>query len=189
MRDKIVLDIETKDSFDDVGGRENLKALSVSVVGVYSYNQDRYFCFDDKELDKLGELLKGVYLLLGFSIKRFDLPVLEKYFNFNLDSIPCFDILDQIENTLGRRISLDLLAQANLGIGKTGHGLQAIELYRNGEIARLKEYCLQDVKITKDIYEYIKAKKFVWIPQKYSPEMIKLPVNYEEPVPPPASLL
>ncbi len=189
MQDRIVLDIETQNSFDDVGGRENLKDLSVSVVGVYSYNEDKYFCFGENELGKLGEFLRQSYLLVGFSIKRFDLPILEKYFDFNLNAIPCFDILDQIENKLGRRIGLDILAQANLGVGKTGHGMEAIEFYRKGEIEKLKSYCLNDVKITKDMYELIKAKKHVWIPQRYSPEMIKLALDYTEPLPPPTALL
>ena len=34
--DQIVFDIETKNSFADVGGEANLKKLDVSVVGVYS---------------------------------------------------------------------------------------------------------------------------------------------------------
>ena len=50
--DAIVFDIETKNSFADVGGQENLKKLDVSVVGVYSYNDDAYSCFEENELEK-----------------------------------------------------------------------------------------------------------------------------------------
>ena len=187
--DKIVFDIETKNSFADVGGEVNLKNLDVSVVGIYSYNQNQYFCFEENEFDKLGDLLKRAHLLVGFSSKRFDLPILEKYFNFNLSAVGHFDILEEIEKAFGRRIGLDALAQANLGIGKTGKGLEAIELYRRGEMEKLKSYCLQDVKITKEIFELIKNKGFLWIPQRDLPQMIKLPVLYKEIVLPQAQLL
>lgn len=187
--DKIVFDIETKNSFADVGGEANLRNLEISVVGVYSYNQDKYFCFEDNEFGKLAELLKRAHLFVGFSSKRFDLPILEKYFDFKLSGVGHFDILEEIEKGFGRRIGLDALAQANLGIGKTGKGLEAIELYRRGEIEKLKSYCLQDVKITKEIFELIKNKGYLWIPQRGLPQMIKLPILYKEVVMPQAQLL
>ena len=187
--DKIVFDIETKNSFADVGGQENLTKLDVSVVGAYSYNEDKYYCFDEHELGKLGAMLQKAHLLVGFSSKRFDLPILQKYFNFNLQAIAHFDILEHIEKNFGRRIGLGVLAEANLGIGKTGKGLEAIDMYRNGEIEKLKSYCLQDVKITKEIYELIKKQGFLWIPERNIPQMSKVVFNYVEANPPQASLI
>jgi DEAD/DEAH box helicase domain-containing protein len=180
MTDKLVFDIETKNSFADVGGDQNVHKLEVSVVGVYSYNDDKYFIFDEHELDKLGVLLKKTKLLIGFSSKRFDVPVLAKYFNFNLNSIPHYDILEEIEKSFGRRVGLGILGQANLGIGKTGHGLEAIELYRKGEMEKLKSYCLQDVKITKEIFDLIKIQNFLWIPRRDDPQMAKVSLEYKE---------
>lgn len=186
--DKIVFDIETKNSFADVGGEANLKKLEASVVGVYSYRDDNYYCFEEHEFDKLAEMLKKTHLLVGFSSKHFDLPILEKYFDFNLTGISHFDILEEIEKIFGRRIGLGVLAEANLGMSKTGKGLEAIDLYRAGEIEKLKNYCLQDVKLTKEIFELIKTQGYLWIPQRDLPQMIKLPISYQEKIPPQAQL-
>lgn len=188
MADKLVFDIETKNTFDDVGGQQNLKDLDASVVGVYSYTDDAYTCFEEREFPKLGELFRRAHLLVGFSSKRFDLPILEKYFNFSLSSITHFDILEAIEKSFGRRVGLGFLAEANLGMGKTAHGLQAIEFWKNGEIQKLKEYCLQDVKITKDLYELIKNQGFLWVPQRNTSQMAKVELQFKEPAPPPANL-
>ncbi len=175
--DQIVFDIETKNSFADVGGEENLKKLDVSVVGVYSYKNNAYSCFDETELEKLKEVFQQSDLLIGFAVKRFDLPVLEKYLSpkgdFDFCNIPCFDILEKIEQSLGHRVKLDDLAKANLGIGKTAVGLEAIEFYRNGEIKKLKDYCLNDVKITKELYEMLKSQGHLWIPKRFSGKMLK----------------
>jgi hypothetical protein len=65
MLDKFVFDVETKNTFQDVGGHENLAKLDVSFVGVYSYNQDKYLSFRDSELKELGELFKNSGLLIG----------------------------------------------------------------------------------------------------------------------------
>lgn len=175
--DQIVFDIETKNSFADVGGEENLKKLDVSVVGVYSYKNNAYSCFDENELEKVKEVFRQSDLLIGFAVKRFDLPVLEKYFSskgdFDFCNIPCLDILEEIEQSLGHRVKLDDLAKANLGIGKNAASLEAIEFYRNGEIEKLKDYCLNDVKITKELYEMLKNQGYLWIPKRFSGKMLK----------------
>ena len=64
------------------------------------------------------------------------------------------DILKEIKRATGHRVPLDSLAIASLGVQKTGSGLKALRLYREGKIDDLKKYCLSDVKITRDLYEY-----------------------------------
>jgi DEAD/DEAH box helicase domain-containing protein len=46
------------------------------------------------------------------------------------------------------------VAQATLGIGKTGDGLDAIRWWREGKIMEIAEYCCFDVKVTKLVHEY-----------------------------------
>ena len=179
--DKLVFDIETKNTFDDVGGRDHLKDIEVSIVCAYSYDQDKYFSFFENELEAFGEMARRS-LLVGFSSKRFDALILEKHYAFNISALPHFDILDEIENSLGRRVSLDVLAKANLGDGggKTASGLDAVRFYREGQLDLLKEYCLQDVKVTKEVFDLIRKQGYLWIPQKYQAQMIKLPIVYVE---------
>ncbi len=199
-KDVIVLDIETKNTFHDVG-KDNFDALEVSLVGLYSYNQDKFFAFEENELVIAGEMIKNAGMIVGFSISRFDLPVLQKYFtphinpphkllyeginlcggfinDFDIFSIPRVDILDEIELSLGKRVGLDILAKTNLGYGKNGHSLEAAGLYRDGKIEELKNYCLNDVKITKDLYELAKKQGYLMIPQKNGAEAIKLPLDF-----------
>lgn len=179
--DKLVIDIETKNSFADVGGHHNLNKLEVSFAGVYSYNQDKYFSFFEKDLDKLASLLQKAGLLIGFSINRFDLPVLEKHCKFNLFAIPRLDLLDEIELALGHRISLDNLAKTNLGVGKThSTGLEAIRLYNEGKLEELASYCLNDVKITKDLYDLAKKQGHLMVPQRDTEELAKAKFNWKE---------
>ena len=190
MKDKIVFDIETKNTFADVGGEQNIDKLDVSVVCVYSYLNDKYICFEEHEFEALADIMQNAELIIGFASKRFDVPVLNKYFKYNLHAVPHYDILEQIENSWGRRISLDLLGEANLGMKKSGHGLDAIDWYRNGEMEKLKEYCTQDVRITKEIFDLIRKQGYLWIPQRNIPQMGKaeLPYNEEDHIPPQGSL-
>ncbi len=175
MKDFVVIDIETKNTFFDVG-RDNFDKLEVSFVGAYSYAQNKYFSFFENEMDEAEEFFKNAGLIVGFSINRFDVPVLKKH--FDLFPVRRFDILDEIEMQLGRRISLNLLAKTNLGVQKTHHGLEAPILYKDGKFDELRDYCLNDVKITKELYDLAKKRGFLLVPIKGCDEFEKAFFNF-----------
>jgi len=154
MRNEIVLDLETKSAPRDWGVRDELKTLGVSVVGVWSSADDQFKAFREEGFGELGELLKNTDRIIGFAVKKFDLPVLQPYFNFDLTEIPALDIFEDVSATLGHHISLASLAKATLGAEKSGQGLEAVTWYKNGEWAKLEKYCLQDVRLTRDLYNY-----------------------------------
>ena len=93
-------------------------------------------------------------MLVGYNSDHFDIPILNKYYPGDLTHIKSLDILKEIKNSLGRRIRLDLVAEGTLGRKKTGNGLEAVVWWKNGEIDKIKKYCIEDVKITKELYEY-----------------------------------
>lgn len=154
MDQRIVLDLETKKTFDEVGGRDNLDKLGISVVGVYQYSDNTYVTFEEHEFGKLQNLLINASLIIGFNHVGFDMPALQPYLSLDVTQLPTLDIMLECQKLLGHRIGLDSVAQATLGVGKTGHGLDAIRFYKEGKIKELKEYCLNDVKVTKDVFDF-----------------------------------
>jgi hypothetical protein len=163
MNDKIVLDLETKQTFDDVGGHHNTHLLGISVVGVYSYERDQYRAFHEEEFDELKQWLEAADLIIGFNSKHFDFTVLQPYYkNFELAKLPHLDIMEEVVFALGHRLKLETIAQATLGHGKSGDGLDAIRYFREGDWASLEKYCLDDVRVTKDVYDYGMAHGHIW---------------------------
>ena len=179
-KDKIVFDIETKNTFADVGGQKNIAKLDTSFIGAYSYNQDKYLSFHEKDIDKFGPILQNAGLVIGFASNRFDLPALQRYYNFNLMALPRLDLLEEVELAYGHRVGLGILAGANLGIGKSGHGLDAIKYYNEGDFKALEDYCIQDVRVTRKLYEFIKDKGYLMIPKKFTNEVVKVPISLHE---------
>lgn len=160
MSSPIVLDIETKHSFREVA--HDHKKLGVSVVGIYDYARDVFEAYEEKDLPRLFPILEAASTIVGFNIRKFDFVVLSPYYVGNLTRLPVLDLMDDIEKTLGFRLALDDLAKETLGTKKNGHGFLAIEYYRSGELEKLKDYCLSDVRITRDLYEFGKREKKVY---------------------------
>lgn len=152
-RREVVLDIETRNTFQDVGSY-NASLLQVSLVGVYFYETDTFESFMEEDLPKLWPRLERADRIIGYNLISFDYPCLQSYYTGELNRLPTVDLLVEIEKRLGFRIKLDDVAQATLGVGKSGHGLMAVEYWRKGEIDKLREYCLQDVRVTRDVYEH-----------------------------------
>jgi DEAD/DEAH box helicase domain-containing protein len=156
---KIVFDIETRNIFEDVG-KADPALLDISLVGVYDYETKEYTSYLQEDLPKLWPLLESADVLITFNGDHFDIPLLNKYYSGDLTKIKSLDLLVEFRKALGRRVGLGNIAEATLGIGKSSNGLQAVEWWKKGDIENIRKYCLQDVKVTKDVYEYaLKHKK------------------------------
>lgn len=150
---KIVFDIETSNIFTEVGSN-NPADLSISVVGVFDYESGEYKAFLVEELSQLWPMIENTDAFITFNGDHFDIPLLNKYYSGDLLKIKSVDLLKEMQKSAGRRMKLDQIAEGTLGINKSGHGMDAIRWWREGEVEKVKKYCLDDVRITKDLYEY-----------------------------------
>jgi DEAD/DEAH box helicase domain-containing protein len=149
---KIVFDIETRNV--PFGGSFDPRALDLSVIGVYDSTTDAYTSYFQEDLNKLWPLLEQADMLIGYNSDHFDIPLLDKYYPGDLTKIKSLDLLKEVKNTLGRRLKLDTLAEATLGTNKSADGLKAVEWWKKGEYEKVVKYCLDDVRITKELYDY-----------------------------------
>lgn len=156
----VVLDIETQNTFDEVGGFFTDK-LKVSLVGCYFYETDTYESFLEADLPKLFARLEKSGRIIGYNTIGFDMPVLNNYYAGDLLQLPQLDLLALINKSLGYRIKLDDVAKATIGTEKSAHGLQAVAWWKEGNIEAIREYCLQDVKVTKEVYEFALKNGFI----------------------------
>lgn len=147
----VIFDIETKHTFREFS---DPKQLGISVVAVYDYATDKGQVFMEHELNQLYPLLENASYVIGYNSRSFDLPVLQAYYLGNVEKFSQFDILDDIKEKIGRRIGLNDVIGATLGIKKSGHGLMAIDYYKEGKWEELKNYCLDDVMATKKLFDY-----------------------------------
>lgn len=176
----VFLDVETKRTFDEVGGYFPEK-LGISFVGVsiregFSGKGEMKGYFE-RDLPQLFPLLEKADVVVGFNIDGFDMPTLIDYYSGDISQIPTLDIMDRIKDSIGHRIGLDAVAKETLGIGKTGDGLDAIKYFKTGQLDKLRDYCLQDVAVTRDVYDWGLQKGAVKFRNKWN-RLIECPVDF-----------
>lgn len=175
MSKEIVLDIET---IGDIRDQANMK---VTVVSIYEYETNKYTSFEEKELGNLWPILERSERIIGYNSEHFDLPILNKYYTGDLLKFPQLDILKVIKESTGSRFKLNDIARATLQIEKSADGLQAQKWFLEGKLEEIKKYCEQDVKVTKEIYEYGKKNKMLYYSSLVG-ELVPFPVNFDLPV-------
>ncbi len=162
----LFFDLETQKSFQEVGGRENMKLLRVSVAVTFSTATNDFKSYTEKEVPALIADLKAADRVIGFNLLGFDYQVLKAYTSERLSDLKTLDLLDDIYNKLGFRVGLNALASATLSANKSADGLLAIQWFREGKIDQLIAYCRDDVAITKQLFEFGRDNGYVVYPDR-----------------------
>lgn len=149
----ITFDIETTGEFLGNGDFSNQE---VTIVGVHDSETGEYSSYLKAELPKLWSLFEQADIIVGYNSDHFDIPILNKYYAGDLGKIKSVDLLKEIKQVLGRRLKLDNVAEATLGKKKSGSGLEAVKWWAEGQIEKVRAYCIDDVRITKELYDHAK---------------------------------
>lgn len=152
----VVFDLETQNIFQDVGSNDPA-ALDISVATAYDSETDTYTTVTVDQIHELWPIIEHADALVGYNSNHFDIPLLNKYYPGDLTTIKSIDILEDIKNAFGRRLRLDDVARATIGAKKSASGLQAVRWWREGKVKEIQKYCEQDVKVTKQLFEYARA--------------------------------
>lgn len=191
IKECVVYDVEVAVSPDETpGGWENPEGMGFASGVTYDYATGLYeFFLHEVGGEALRNKLAN-RIAVSFNGVKFDSRVMlgnnrecKQGFTFTSDSSYMwfnFDILleyikgrfgyesvGEAEDRLGDRkihdgtFNLDALSKATLGIGKTGHGAHAPLLYQKQQYDALLSYNLQDVRITKQLFGFIREYGFV----------------------------
>jgi DEAD/DEAH box helicase domain-containing protein len=149
----ITFDIESI-SESVVRGHLDVNEQELIVVAIHDSETNEYTSFDREDLPKLWPVLEHADLLIGYNSDSFDIPLLNRYYPGDLTHVPSLDLMSEVQKVLGRRLRLQSLAEATLGRGKSGDGMKAGEWWREGKKDMVRQYCIEDVRLTRELYDY-----------------------------------
>ena len=191
MYQEVIFDLETQKFFDEIEGFDPA-LLGVSVLSMYvrtldkSFNEIKgeMFSFFEDDLKESWEYFKKANRIIGFNSKRFDVPALKPYLPLELSKFPHFDILEHIKEANGRRVSLNSVAKETLGDHKADDPKNAIVYWQKRDkesLRKLRYYCEEDVRLTKEIYDYgLKNKKLIF--KDYWNTIRTIDFNFDYPI-------
>ncbi|MDO8627262.1 MAG: hypothetical protein Q7K42_02250 [Candidatus Diapherotrites archaeon] len=156
----VFFDLETQYLFQDLGMNSSNKdpgKLKLAVAGVLEAENENASFFHEGQEKELLELLRKADLIVGHNLLRFDYVVLQPYFQKDIAKLlhnKTFDTLVELEKLTGVWTSLDDLCRRNIGISKTVDTLKIPKMWRDGQQDEVKDYLLNDLKMTKAIFDH-----------------------------------
>lgn len=195
----IFFDIETRDFFDDpkiaaLPRAQQLAALRFGVAVTYDDAADEWREWLPDDLPALWAYLVNQDVC-GWNIIAFDMPVihynlsrLHNYPAADLDPMGAvFDLFGDIRWATNRWYKLGVVAEANLGRGKTADGQQAAEWLRSDDPALWRKaatYCRDDVQLVVDLWRKLERGEWLLLPPRAERnETMELRWNYDWPLP------
>lgn len=171
---RIVLDVEIQKTFEEVGGDHETGKMGVGVAVVWFCQQGRFQIFGEEHLEELRAIILGADEVGGFNIWNFDLPVI---FGLSRSEFMASEIAERIAPTVydvfrlicerlpGRGWGLDNVSRGTLGHaahgGKTGKAADAPQLFKDGKLFELANYCMADVALERDVIAFAKRHGYV----------------------------
>jgi len=174
---KIIFDIETKQIFSDLA-TDNPADLDISVLSLYDSETDRYYSFLEEDFEKMWHFFEKADMMVTYNGNYFDIPIIQKYTDkIDFSKINHLDIFEKIKDVTKKRLGLDGVAGTTLNISKSANGLQAVAWWNSGEIDKIIKYCEQDVKVTKDLYEYAHKNGKIFYTDRNTGEKIEVKLD------------
>ncbi len=143
--------------------------MGISCIGVWDYVEERARVFGMESLDAFLDLCDDRDLLIGFNNIPFDNAVINATRNATvMDEGKSYDLLREIWRAAGLPIEfdfkthggvgLDAMCERNFGTKKTGTGAHAPVLWQQGNYCQVIDYCLNDIRLTKQMMDQVLAK-------------------------------
>lgn len=160
----VFFDLETQYLFQELGMNDyqsrDPKKLKLAVAGLLTNKE--YLFFEEGQVQELLRALNQADLIVGHNLFRFDYLVLQPYFQENIINTlqnKTFDIMHELDKATKCWVSLDDLCKRNVGLTKTIDTTKIPKLWRDGQHQEVKDYLLNDLRMTEAIFDHAKKVK------------------------------
>jgi DEAD/DEAH box helicase domain-containing protein len=151
--------------------------LAVAVTADLATGEMRVYT--EEQVDDLLHDLSTAAGIIGFNLRRFDFAVLRGYRDLDYGALPTLDILEEVQASLGFRLSLNHLARETLGAPKLADGLQSLAWFKAGDLDKIIEYCKADVDLTRRLFEFGRRQGYL-LYRDHQDRVVRLPVRFGE---------
>ena len=191
MITEVIFDVETKKLFSDIDS-DDPGQLGVSIVSVYKRVLNDIYeevsgemqSFWEKDFDRMWPWFTAADRIIGFNTLKFDVPALRPYTSIDIEKLSHFDIMDLVHQKIGRKLSLNSLAQETLGNVKIDKGTNAVLYWAKKDpesLEKLQNYCEADVLLTRDLYDFGKKHGFLKYKDKWN-DSVRVEIDFSYPV-------
>ena len=172
-----IFDLHTKQTFDEVGGKKHIEKMGISIATLLDFESGELQLFSEKDLDKIINLLKNAYLVVGINLQKFSFRVLEGISHSNLSSVKNLDILKYVKKKVHFKPAPEDLFAATLEKSLKIDYSTVPRFFKQGKTDEAQKYVVQIARAVYDIYIFGKKKGYIFMNDKTG-QRWKISVNW-----------
>jgi DEAD/DEAH box helicase domain-containing protein len=150
----VYLALSTQKSAEEVGGWQHRHLLGLGIAVTYDSADEQVQVYTAETVQALLTSLRAADLVIGFNTRDFDYQVLQPYTDMALATLPTLAVLDEVQQTLGFRLSLKHLVHETLGLERPDDSLQTLQWYQEGDRERIVQQCQRDIALLRALVQH-----------------------------------
>jgi len=178
MNNIISFDLQTKKSFEDVGGKKAIHKMGISVASLFYYERYQIKQFLEQDSESLIFELKNSRYIFGIGLHKFIFKLLKAYSDYDLYSLPRIDLIEYFKRKLRVKNPLEGLFLGTLGFKKKFYNeTYCPKLFKSGNINEIRKISKKNVKDLHGLLHFGLKHNFVYF---IDPKGLrwKIPVNW-----------
>jgi hypothetical protein len=166
------------------------KGMDIACIAVWDYCTDMPLVICKDNLETMRQMAAVYDVIVGFNTVKFDNRILAAH---GIEFHPLaqqYDILrefwildgldpDRFDPATHGGYKLDICAQVNFGIGKSGDGATAPINWQRGKIGEVVSYCIRDVILTKRLFDIVLSGEYIGHPKTNQSVKLRHPFGWE----------
>ena len=158
--------------------------MGISCIGAWDSKTDSPRVYLTDNLIEFQRLINNADVLVSYNGIPFDNHLLRAN-GFKIEDAKCYDLLREIWLASGLPptfnykthggFGLDAVCDANFGSRKSGNGALAPVLWQRGNIGEVIDYCLNDIRMTKQLFDFVISGKPIKCPKTGKPLQLRVP--------------
>ena len=172
-----ILDVQTRKTYEDVGGKKGTSQLGVSYAALLNHGTDDISVYTELDINILLDKIFSSHLVIGLNLKKFAYTVLSGYRNAEFDLINSLDIVDDVRKKIIRKPCIEELFSGTLDISREIDNMKIARQFKQGGVEEVKKITIQNVIDLNSVYVFGKQRGHVFI-NDATGQRWKIPVSW-----------
>lgn len=162
MEKILIIDLLTKYSYDDVGGKKGMDKMGISVAGAFDYTANKVTFYEEENINTYIHELYSAKLIMGINLTKFIYRILSNFSANDFSKLKSLDVLEYFKKRLTFKPTLEGLFNGTLGIKNIKKNDNYVPmLFKQGRFDEIKSLCNQNIDDLKNLFDFGMTKGYV----------------------------
>jgi len=158
-----ILDLQSKKTYEDVGGKKGLAQMGVSCAVLLDHQADKILIYREANINELLDRIFDSHLIVGINLRKFAYKILAGYRDVDFQQLNSLDILEDLRKKIVHKPEIEDVFSGTLGINQPIDNMQIARLFKEGKTHEVEQIAIQNARALTSLYSFGKDRGYVFL--------------------------